>query len=196
VLLRHVKVFHGQDNAANEGRNNQRIAVENSRNSLRGGQYPSNSSPGDESEIDVDDNKDDTSPAQETMPVHSLHLEDPPAAAGQMGTTDLDGLVAASMLQARKEGLNGSVNAALRPLLQVTHPNHPHTAPEPTATQDFVAPDLTTAPRNITSSNTGFRPHEPLFTTGGNLVPASFIIGKRISPPICGPELDAPQQLT
>lgn len=126
VLLRHAKYFHGQGESGTHQRHEDRAAKDLTR---PGRIAQSSADDGGDSNIDVDvdvdceDLNDDEAPTRESaVPAHSLAMDEPPPAADQLVTSDLDTIAAASMLQAQNDGLNPHANAVLQP--SIIHPRH------------------------------------------------------------------------
>lgn len=171
VLLRHVKYFHGQDNSSNDTQSNPESAVEQNQNVRRGST----------TENEVEKNGDNSNGLQNQGDNMS---QNPPAmdatvSTDQLITSELDALAAATLLQARNQGLSGdSTYAMTQPSLEGPHENHPDTLPEPTATQDLVVPDLTTSPPEMINGSTDFH---VMLSGGTDFVQSSLMISKTCS---------------
>ncbi|KAJ3466085.1 hypothetical protein MRS44_006743 [Fusarium solani] len=171
VLLRHVKYFHGQDNSSNDTQSNPESAVEQNQTVRRGSTT--------ENEVEKSgDNSNGLSNQGDNM------SQNPPAmdatvSTDQLITSELDALAAATLLQARNQGLNGdSAYAITQPSLEVPHENHPDTLPEPTAAQDLVVPDLTTSPPEMINGSTDFH---VMLSGGTDFVQSSLMISNGFS---------------
>ncbi|KAJ4149215.1 hypothetical protein NW754_000655 [Fusarium falciforme] len=110
--------------------------------------------------------------------------QNPPAidatvSTDQLITSELDALAAATLLQARNQGLNGDSGFAItQPSLEGTHENHPDTLPEPTAAQDLVVPDLTTSSPEMINGSTDFH---VMLSGGTDFVQSSLMISNGFS---------------
>lgn len=109
-------------------------------------------------------NENGASPVQETIAVHLVQVANnsPPTPPDpRLDTTELDALAAASMVQARQEGLTSgwTPNSALQ------------------RTQGFVDPGLSATPRGLSGSIAEFPAANPVFTSGNDETLPSSAIG-------------------
>ncbi|UPK96508.1 hypothetical protein LCI18_007443 [Fusarium solani-melongenae] len=171
VLLRHVKYFHGQDNSSNDTQSNPESAVEQNQTVRRGSTT--------ENEIEKNgDNSNGLSNQGDNMSQNPPTI-DATVSTDQLITSELDALAAATLLQARNQGLNGDSGFAItQSSLEGPHENHPDTLPEPTATQDLVVPDLTTSPPEMINGSTDFH---VMLSGGTDFVHSSLMISNGFS---------------
>ncbi|KAJ4187582.1 hypothetical protein NW755_007075 [Fusarium falciforme] len=171
VLLRHVKYFHGQDNSSNDTQSNPESAVEQNQTVRRGSTTENEvEKSGDNSNglLNQGDNMSQNPPAIDAT-----------VSTDQLITSELDALAAATLLQARNQGLNGDSGFAItQPSLEGTHENHPDTLPEPTAAQDLVVPDLTTSSPEMINGSTDFH---VMLSGGTDFVQSSLMISNGFS---------------
>lgn len=168
VLLRHVKYFHGQDNSSNDTQSNPESAVDQNQNIRRG------STTENEVEKSVD-NTNGLSNQGDDM------SQNPPAidATDQLITSELDALAAATLLQARNQGLNGdSAFAITQPPIERPQENHSEPLTESAAVQDLVVPDLTTSPPEMMNGSTDFH---VMLSGGTDFVQSSLMMSRRSS---------------
>ncbi|KAH6676988.1 hypothetical protein F5X68DRAFT_246060 [Plectosphaerella plurivora] len=139
------EVFHGQDHPSN-GRRNTLSTIPDAQGSNNDG----NDLPED-------------SPSLHLVQVANNSPPTPPDP--RLDTTELDALAAASMVQARQEGLTSgwTPNAALQ------------------RTQGFVDPGLSATPRGLGGSIAEFPAANPVFTSGNDETLPSSAIGKPFS---------------
>ncbi|KAJ4326963.1 hypothetical protein N0V84_002576 [Fusarium piperis] len=166
VLLRHVKYFHGQDNASNDTQSNPESAPEQNQDQRRG------SSAENEAEKSRDGSNGLVNQGDKLG--QDLPAIDTTAPVDHLITSELDALAAATLLQARNQGLSGdSAFAITHHSLERPQENHPDPLPEPAATQDLVVPDLTTSPPEMMNGSTDFH---VMLSGGTEFVQSSLMI--------------------
>ncbi|RMJ09215.1 hypothetical protein CDV36_011153 [Fusarium kuroshium] len=168
VLLRHVKYFHGQDNSSNDTQSNPESAIEQNQNIRRGSTA--------ENEVETSaDNSNGLANQGDDMSQNPTAID----ATDQLITSELDALAAATLLQARNQGLNGdSAFAITQQPLERPQENHSEPLPEQASVQDLVVPDLTTSPPEMMNGSTDFH---VMLSGGTDFVQSSLMMSNGFS---------------